>query len=159
MLLRLAALDLVGAMLEAVASPVSRCDDQHTRERAETLAARIGQHRAAAFRLTVGGEYLDLSGDDKASGRYARQVAAMRAEISAGWGATVDATAFIAAVLALVGEADEQLPRTMAYLEHRAEWGALHSLLAELYEIFDPEYTDAAGIEHGARVGERMVPA
>lgn len=159
LLLRLAALDLVTAALDSVVSPVQRCEDDAMRDRAVIVCARIGQYREQAFHLTVGGERLDLSRDDKASRRYARQVESMRAEISKGWeGETVNATAFLASVITVVAEAEEQLPDRAAYAPHREAWGALHSALARLYEIFDPEYEDEAGIHHGASVGERMVP-
>lgn len=47
--------------------------------------------------------------------------------------------------------------RTPAYLDHRAEWGRLHVLVAKLYETVDPEYEDVANINYGTHVGERMV--
>lgn len=49
--------------------------------------------------------------------------------------------------------------RTPAYLNHRAEWGRLHVLVAKLYAALDPEYQDVANIDYGAQVGARMVSA
>lgn len=158
-LMRLQALDLTSAMLDSVAHPVSQCTDATARDKAVILCARIEQHRARAFALTVGGETLDLTHDDKASGRYSRAIEHMRETITNSWGDTVDAAALVTTVMGMVAQAEEQLPRTFAYIDHRAEWGHLHARLAELYEIFDPAFDAIEHIEHGAMVAERMVAA
>lgn len=155
-LLRLAALDLVRALLGALASVAAQSPAEPRRGELAVLCSRVEMHRDKAFRLTVNGELLDLSGDDKSSSRYRRAIATMQREICSSWPERLDASGFLAAVLGVVAKAEEQLPRTMDYLEHRLEWGRLHALLAEVYELFDPDYLDAAGIEHGSRVGERM---
>jgi len=127
------------------------------RGHAVILCAQIAQHRDRALSLTIGGERLDLS--TKQGRRYHRAVQRMKQTILAAWDVELDVTALVAAVLAQVADADEQLPRTPDYLDHRAEWGCLHSLLAKLYETFDPNYADAAQIEYGAQVGARMAHA
>ncbi|MBU1039730.1 MAG: hypothetical protein KKF77_01355 [Proteobacteria bacterium] len=157
MLRRLCALDLVTGILDSLAETVPSWKSEYLLGHVAPLCCRIAMHRERCFRLTVRGEHLDLSADDKASGRYMRAVEHMKRTITSSWPETVDATAFIAAVLTHVAECEEQLPRSMAYLDHRAEWGALHTLLGELYELFDPELQAVEHIEYGAQVGARMV--
>lgn len=156
-LLRLAALDLVRGLLHSLAKVVAECPTENQRGRLAVLCSRIEQHRERAFRLTAGGEILDLSGDAKASARYQRAIGALKREITASWPAELDASGFLCAVLEVVAQAEAQLPRTPAYLEHRYEWDQVHALLGQLYELFDPDYLDVTGIEHGSQVGERMV--
>ncbi len=156
-LLRLAALELVRGLLRSLAHVVAECAAEEQRGRLSTLCSRIEQHRERAFRLTAGGEILDLSGDAKASARYQRAIGTLGREITASWPAELDASGFLSAVLAVVAETEAQLPRTPSYLEHRYEWGQVHTLLGQLYELFDPDYLDVTGIEHGSQVGERMV--
>lgn len=156
-LLRLAALDLVRGLLHSLSQVVAECPAEEQRGSLAVLCSHIEQHRERAFRLTAGGEILDLSADPKASARYQRAVGALGREITVSWPAELNASGFLSAVLAVVAETEAQLPRTPAYLEHRYEWGQVHALLGQLYELFDPDYLDVTGIEHGSQVGERMV--
>lgn len=159
MLRRLCALELVRVQLEILAEPVSQWADQTERGKVALLCAQIEMHRERAFRLTVGGERLDLPPGDKASGRYARAILHMQRTVRQSWGHELPATAYLATVLERVAAAEEQLPRTQAYLAHRWEWGRLHKLLGKLYAALDPQYDDTASIDYGAQVGARMAQA
>lgn len=159
MLRRLCALELVRVQLEILAESVPLWPSEAQRGKTALLCAQIEMHRERAFQLTVGGERLDLSGDGKASGRYARAILHMQRTVRGSWDRELDATAYLATVLERVAAAEEQLPRTPAYLAHRWEWGRLHRLLGKLYAALDPNYEDVANINYGAQVGERMVQA
>jgi len=156
---RLCALELVRVLLEILAEDVPQWEDETARGRTALLCAQIEMHRARAFQLTVGGERLDLSAHGKASGRYARAVLHMQRTVRNSWDRELDATAYLSTVLERVASAEEQLPRTPAYLAHRWEWGRLHRLLGKLYAVMDPNYADVGNINYGAQVGEKMVSA
>jgi len=159
LVLRLAALELVRVQLELLAESVPLWPSETQRAKTALLCAQIEMHRARAFQLTVGGERLDLTGDDKASGRYTRAVLHMQRMIRDSWDRELHVTAYLSTVLGRVAAAEEQLPRTPDYLDHRWEWGRLHRRLGKLYAALDPNYEDVANINYGAQVGAKMVSA
>lgn len=147
---RLAALHLVAGLLEAFADPVSTYLDEAERGKAAVLASRIGMSIARAKLLDPHDE-----GDRRLVNTILRRNDAMCANLDR----EVDARVALAMVIEVVANEEESIPREPKLLEKRLEWGQLHSLLAEFYDIMDKDLTGDALVCQGCQVGDALLVA
>lgn len=151
----LCVLDLVGAALDALTKTVEQLDDQDQRGSAAVLASKIAQEMCRCRDLADSVPLEQWS--TKSLRRYVRSVDALKAAIRREWpGSTVNAVVFLAAIIDMVASVEEQIPRSMRYLDHRLVWGRMHRLLFDLYCMFDPGVEANAEIDRGCIVGAMM---
>lgn len=148
---RLCALHLVLGLIDAAAAPVrdgGLTDDE--RGKAAVVCSRIAMSVERAKRMEP-----QSQGDRRLTNAINRRNIVLWASFSE----DVDAREAVAMGIAQVAEEEESIPRTPALLAKRLEWGTLHGLLAELYDILDPELDAVAQIDRGCAVGAAMAAA
>jgi len=147
---RLAALHLVSGMLDAFADPVASFLDANERGKAAVIASRIAMSVARAKLLDPHDET-----DRRLINTILRRNDAMCAKLDR----EVDARVALAMVVDIVAREEEALPREPKLIDKRWEWGNLHSLLGEFYDILDKGLTDDAPIDIGCAAAESLVAA
>lgn len=144
---RLAVLHLVAGMLDAFADPVASFLNDDERGKAAIIASRIAMSVERAKLL----DPHDTT-DRRLVNTIVRRNDAMCAQLDR----EVDARVALAMVIDIVAREEEALPRRPRELEKRLEWGNLHKLLADFYDILDKDLTDSTVLDIGESVSNAM---
>lgn len=148
-------LDLVGSMLDAMVTTVQQIDDEERRGLAAATCSHVAMHTSRCRRMADGVNVEDW--ETKSLRRYTKALDRLKARIVLEWpGSSVNAIEFLSALIGMVAGIEEQLPRTNAYIDHRVEWGRLHTAMYDLYSMFDPDLEESVGIDRGCAIASAM---